>query len=331
MERPLPEVEGVEHRFLSAGGLRTHVAEAGSGPPLLLLHGWPQHWWMWRRLIGPLAESHRVIAPDLRGFGWTDAPPGGYDPEIFALDIVALLEALGIDGPVDVAGHDWGGWTGFVLALRRPDLVRRLLALGIVHPFIRPNLSSLRGLWRFWYQWALALPGLGPRLIGRAGTRNPTLLYLGARSEVWTEEEMRVFSDQFREPERAEATTLLYRHSVLRLPAQLREYRRLRLPQRALLLFPAEDAVQKSISLDGYERNAPRMEIEVVPGATHFIVEERPELVLERARELFADSGLDLVEELEQIADVELGLLEGAEVASRGHPVPAAEVGEDPL
>ena len=98
VERALPEVPGVEHRFVNAGGLRTHVAEAGSGPPLLLLHGWPQHWWMWRKLIRPLAESHRVICPDLRGFGWTEAPPGGYDPEVFANDLIALLDALGIDG-----------------------------------------------------------------------------------------------------------------------------------------------------------------------------------------------------------------------------------------
>jgi pimeloyl-ACP methyl ester carboxylesterase len=288
VERPLPEVEGVEHRFVSAGGLRTHVAEAGEGPPLVLLHGWPQHWWMWRRLIGPLAEEHRVICPDLRGFGWTDAPPGGYDPEILAADVAALLWALDVDGPVDVMGHDWGGWTAFMLALRRPDLVNRLLAAGIVHPFVRPTLSSLRGLWRFWYQWALATPGLGPRIARGAGARNPAMLFIGAKPDVWTEEEQRVYAEQFREPARAQASSLLYRHSVLRLPAQLREYRRMRMEHPALLLFPAEDAVQKSFSLDGYARNAPNLEIEVVPGATHFIVEERPDLVLERARELFA-------------------------------------------
>jgi pimeloyl-ACP methyl ester carboxylesterase len=287
MERPMPQLDGVEHRFVSAGGLRMHVATAGEGPPLLLLHGWPQHWWMWRDLIGPLAESRRVICPDLRGFGWTDAPPGGYDPEIFAADVAALVGALELTEPVDLIGHDWGGWTGFVLALRRPELVRRLLAAGIVHPFIRPSLSGLRGLWRFWYQWALGLPGLGPRIVRTAGTRTPTLLFLGARPEIWSEEERQTFTEQFREPERAEATSLLYRHAALRLPAQLRAYRRLRLEQPTLLLFPAEDSVQKTIKLDGYERNAPRMEIEVVPGATHFIVDERPELVLERATELF--------------------------------------------
>ena len=284
----MPQVEGVSHRFVSAGGLRMHVAEAGEGPPLVLLHGWPQHWWMWRRLIGPLAETHRVICPDLRGFGWTDAPPGGYDPEILAADVAALLWSLEIDSPVDVLGHDWGGWTAFILALRRPDLVNRILAAGIVHPFVRPRLSSLRGLWRFWYQWALALPGAGPRIIRSAGTRNPTLLYLGARPEIWSDEEKRIFSEQFREPARANASTLLYRHAVLRLPAQLRQYRRMHMEHPALLLFPAEDVVQKTIALGGYETNAPNLEIEVVPGARHFIVEEEPELVLARARELFA-------------------------------------------
>jgi pimeloyl-ACP methyl ester carboxylesterase len=288
VDRPLPEVPGVAHRFVSAGGLRMHVAEAGEGPPVVLLHGWPQHWWMWRRLIGPLAEEHRVICPDLRGFGWTEAPPGGYDPEVFAGDVAALLRALEVDEPIDVMGHDWGGWTAFMLALRRPELVNRLLAAGIVHPFVRPTLSSLRGVWRFWYQAALALPGLGSGVIRRAATRDPTLLFLGARPEVWSEEERRVYAEQFRERERAEASSLLYRHSVLRLPAKLSEYRRLHMDHRTLLLFPAEDAVQKAMRLDGYERNAPNMEVEVVPGATHFIVEEEPDLVLSRARALFA-------------------------------------------
>ncbi|MGH2923319.1 MAG: alpha/beta fold hydrolase [Solirubrobacterales bacterium] len=286
-ERELPELDGVEHRFVSAGGLRMHVALAGSGPPLVMLHGWPQHWWMWRELIGPLAERHRVICPDLRGFGWTQAPPGGYDPEVFANDIAALLDALGVDEPADVIGHDWGGWTSFVLAMRHPGRVRRLLAAGIVHPWVRPTPVSLLAAWRLWYQGVLALPWLGPRAIRGASERNPLIFFVGARRAVWSEETRRVYTDQLREPERAEASSRLYRHSVLRLQGQMREYRRIRIPHRALLLFPAEDAVQRAIPLAGYERHAPRMEVEVVPGASHFIVDERPDLVLERARTLF--------------------------------------------
>ena len=288
MERPLPEVGGVGHRFLSARGLRTHVAEAGDGPPLLMLHGWPQHWWMWRDLIGPLSESHRVICPDLRGFGWTEAPPGGYDPEVFARDLVALLDALEIADSVDLVGHDWGGWTGYVLGLRHPERIRRFLALNVYHPFGARSARALLSFWRFWYQWVLAIPGLGRRLAG-GGASQPVLRWVGARRTPWSEAELRMFTDQFHEPARANATTLLYRHAVVRLaPAVVRgTYRKLRMPTPGLMLFGTEDHVQDERLLPGYEPFAPNLRLELVPGVGHFIVDERPELVLERARELF--------------------------------------------
>ena len=76
MYGPPPEIDGVTHRYVDLPGVRMHVAEAGGGPPILLLHGWPQHWWIWRKVIPALAENHRVICPDLRGFGWSEAPAG---------------------------------------------------------------------------------------------------------------------------------------------------------------------------------------------------------------------------------------------------------------
>jgi pimeloyl-ACP methyl ester carboxylesterase len=281
--RELPEVEGVEHRFLSAGGLRTHVALAGSGPPLLLLHGWPQHWWMWRKLIGPLAEGHRVIAPDLRGFGWTEAPPGGYDPEVFAADVCALLDALEVDQPVDLIGHDWGGWTGFMLCLRHPERVRRFLALNIYHPFIKPSPRGLFGVWRFWYQWVLAAPGIGPR----AGRFGPVLRWVGSGQAGWDQRERAIYADQFLEPDRGRAASLLYRHAVLDLaPRTFRgDYRRLTMETPTLLLFGTADHPQDHRALPGFERSAPNMALELAPGTGHFIVDERPKLVLERARE----------------------------------------------
>src|SRR3954451_6876530 len=120
-----PEVRGVTHRRVDVGGVRLHVAEAGEGPPLLLLHGWPQHWWCWRALFARLAEDHRVIAPDLRGWGWSDAPPGDYAKRTFAADVLALMDHEGIDR-ANVIGHDWGGYTGFLLALEHPERVERL-------------------------------------------------------------------------------------------------------------------------------------------------------------------------------------------------------------
>lgn len=290
MQRALPELAGVRHRFVSAGGLRTHVAEAGEGPPLVMLHGWPQHWWMWHELVGPLAESHRVICPDLRGFGWTDAPPGGYDPEIFASDVIALLDTLGIEEPVDLVGHDWGGWTGFMLCLLHPGRIRRYLALNILHPFVRPKARSLLTGWRFWYQLVIAAPSVGPTLLAPHGPlQAPVLRWVGARRTPWDPAELALYLDQFREPARAEAAALLYRHSAFHLfPTVLRgRYRRMTMEHSSLLLFGTGDKVLDHRLLPGFERNAPNMRLELVPGVGHFIVDERPSLVLERARSLF--------------------------------------------
>ena len=93
----MPQVDGVRHRFQAAGGLSFHVAEAGEGEPLLLLHGWPQHWYCWRLVIPELAKHYRVLAMDLRGFGWTDIAWEGLDKETMADDVANVMSALEID------------------------------------------------------------------------------------------------------------------------------------------------------------------------------------------------------------------------------------------
>src|ERR687891_2267855 len=122
MAHAMPQIEGVDHRFIRAGEMGFHVALAGEGEPLLLLHGWPQHWWQWRKLIPSLAERHRVIAMDLRGFGWSDIAWTGFEKETMADDVIAVLAELEVDR-TRIVGHDWGAWIGYLLALRRPELV----------------------------------------------------------------------------------------------------------------------------------------------------------------------------------------------------------------
>lgn len=119
----MPHLDGVHHRDVAVNGFRMHVAEAGEGPPVLLVHGWPQHWYAWRKVIPLLSADRRVLCPDLRGFGWSEAPPGRYDKQALADDLAALLDALELER-VDLVAHDWGAWAGFVARLggvgRRP-------------------------------------------------------------------------------------------------------------------------------------------------------------------------------------------------------------------
>jgi len=93
--RPLPELPGVEHRWVQAGDVRLHVADAGSGEPVVCVHGWPQNWYAWRLVMPALARDFQVIAPDQRGIGLTDKPENGYDSGALANDLVALMDALG--------------------------------------------------------------------------------------------------------------------------------------------------------------------------------------------------------------------------------------------
>jgi pimeloyl-ACP methyl ester carboxylesterase len=94
---PIPAVNGVRHRYVNVNGVRLHLAEAGQGEPLLMLHGWPQHWYEWRHLIDALREDYHVICPDLRGFGWSDAPASGYEKERLVDDIIGIMDVLGLE------------------------------------------------------------------------------------------------------------------------------------------------------------------------------------------------------------------------------------------
>jgi pimeloyl-ACP methyl ester carboxylesterase len=122
------------HRDISANGIRLHVAEAGAGPLVVMLHGFPEFWWSWRhQLTGLASAGFRAVAVDLRGYGASDKPPRGYDSMTLADDIAGLIRALGERDAV-VVGHDWGGHLAWTLAAMHPHVVRRVVAISVPHP-----------------------------------------------------------------------------------------------------------------------------------------------------------------------------------------------------
>lgn len=280
-----PSLPGVNHRDVVANGVRLHLAEAGAGPPVVLLHGWPQHWWSWRRVIEPLARSHRVLAPDLRGWGWSDAPPGDYAKRTFAADVLALLDAEGLDR-VSVIGHDWGGYTAFLLAFEHPERVERLVALDIVPPWLQPSAPHPRQLGLpllISYQALLAAPGLGPRTMtsGTAFVRG--LIRAGSGPAMsWSDEELDAYATVLCEPARARASSACYRTFLTReLPALVRRGdRSAELPFPTLLVMGAASPLQRILA----PRPGPNLRVEVVSGAGHFLAEEVPHEVLRLAQ-----------------------------------------------
>jgi pimeloyl-ACP methyl ester carboxylesterase len=270
----IPDVAGVAHEFVDAGGLRTHVALAGEGPPVLLMHGWPQHWYLWREVIPRLAPHARVIAPDFRGFGWSDVPRSGYEMDQLKRDMLALLDELGVH-ELSIAGHDWGGFVGCLLALEHPERVKSFLALNVIPPWPARDRRVLRDAWRLIYMPLLACPGLGRRL-GRAVAAR------GLRDSGLPDGDVEAFVSRFR-GERGRVTERVYGSFLRSLPGFVRgrySASDLRVPSR--LVFGTRDPVLTARSAEDAAAQTELLELELVPDAGHFVVDEKPELVADR-------------------------------------------------
>lgn len=155
-------------RFVAANGVRIHYVREGRGAPLVLLHGWPEFWYVWRKCIPELARDFDVIAPDLRGFGDSDKPHAGPSAdagaEIHACDMLALLDALGI-GRAGVVSHDVGAYVAQSLARQHPARFSGLFFFNCPYPGIGGRWAAPDHLLEIWYQsfhqqrWAADLVG----------------------------------------------------------------------------------------------------------------------------------------------------------------------------
>ena len=147
----------VEHRTLALDRVDLHVALAGAGDPVVLLHGWPQTWREWRKVMTLLAPHHRLVAPDLPGLGESSRPANGYDKKTLARDLVGMCDVLGLER-FHLVGHDWGGPTAFALAAAIPARVRTLAILDVTIPGIGPDISQGGKRWHHAFHMTPDLP-----------------------------------------------------------------------------------------------------------------------------------------------------------------------------
>lgn len=281
MPPALPELEGVEHTFHDLPtGVRLHLASAGpaDAPPVLALHGWPQHWWSWRHVIEELAGEFRLLCPDLRGLGWSGQPDDDdFRKQRMADDAIALLDVLGLER-VRLAGHDWGAYAAILAALTTPERFSSVLAMSIGHQWVPTKVAARHG-YLLAYQLPLAAPFVGERVV-RDGTYVRGMLENGRRDgSRWTDAELATYLDVLREPAAAHASSKLYRDFLVReLPAAAAgafRGRRLEVPAR-LLIGSREPFRAYSADFPG--------ELDIVDGAGHFVLEEKPQAVAERIR-----------------------------------------------
>ncbi len=292
---PPPELPGVEHRYVTTSrGVGIHVADAGprDGSAIMLVHGFPQHWWAWHRLIGPLAEDgYRVLVPDLRGAGWSDAPRGRYPKAEMADDLASVLDQLGVERTW-IAAHDWGGLVGFIILLRHPHRAAGFAGFNTVAPWLRLDGRNLRHSFAFFYQYPLLLPGLGPRVIGSPNERYMRLLvrWVGGDYE-WPERDARLYLSRLKDPARAYACSQWYRtFQSGELLSWIRgEYADAHVEVPVRWVTGLRDPVITPTMHRGYERYVGDITFEHVPGVGHWIVEQAHELVLDRLRGFLAE------------------------------------------
>jgi pimeloyl-ACP methyl ester carboxylesterase len=281
------------HGTADLGGLRLHYVTAGSGPLLLLLHGFPEYWYSWRRQIPALAPHFTVVAPDLRGYNESDKPHtvASYSLELLTADVQALIRHFGRD-TASVAGHDWGGAVAWAFASDYPRSIERLAVLNCPHPglFQKRLWRSLRQLRRSWYMFWFQVPGLPERQI----LRDPQLLarrvFRGAavRKEAFTDQDLAAYAQAISKPGAARAALNYYRAAFRDLLARrLRPYSHIACD--TLLLWGEQDpALGKELTYGMEPLFSGRFEVRYLPECGHWTQQEQPEAVNRHLLEFLA-------------------------------------------
>jgi epoxide hydrolase 4 len=273
------------NRAITVNGLRLHCVLEGKGPLVLLLHGFPETSYAWRKQIPALAERFRVVAPDLRGYAESEKPPrvSDYRLPVLVDDVVGLIKALGAES-AHIVGHDWGGAIAWAAAQTRPEAVERLAVLNCPHPapFQRALRSSSRQLLRSWYVLFFQLPQIPESLLGRDGGAGLERLLRGSasRPSVFGDDEILEYRRAFSLPGAATATLNYYR-AAFRDSLTGRTHDVTKIIKAPTLLIWAENdvALGKELTYDMQGLFASDFRILYVPATSHWVMEERPELV----------------------------------------------------
>jgi pimeloyl-ACP methyl ester carboxylesterase len=278
---------GATERVVSTNGVRLHVVEAGpsDGPPVVLLHGFPELWYGWRRQIGPLADAGlRLIVPDQRGYNTSDKPAGvaAYRIGTLAADVVGLLDATGIDRAA-IVGHDWGAAVAWWLGLAHPERVSRLAVLNVPHPAVvrRHLLASPRQALRSWYIFFFQLPRIPERFLARDDFATLARAVRGGRRGTCTDEDLARYREAWRQPGALTGMVSWYRAALRgsgqRLP-------RLRIAAETLVLWGARDRFLGREMAEPSASLCDRGRLRFFEEATHWVQHDEADAVNEELR-----------------------------------------------
>ena len=282
-------VTGLREGYAEVGDVKLHYVEAGNGPLVLLLHGFPEFWYGWRQQIAPLVKAgFRVVAPDLRGYNLSSKPDGAgaYTADKPAADIRGLIRELGAESAM-VVGHDWGGSVAWTLAMNHPEVVDRLAILNAAHPRkLNEGLKSPRQLLRSWYFFFFQFPKLPEH---HAGARNWRFFkrFLRDARPPYTAEELDRYVEAWSQPGAATGMIDYYRAAV-RLGSKQEI-----LPVEAptLVIWGEGDRYLGRKLAEPHHDDVPNLErVERLPNASHWVHHDEAERVNELLVDFFTPS-----------------------------------------
>jgi pimeloyl-ACP methyl ester carboxylesterase len=281
----MPPAPGFRHRFIETPGLTTHVATIGEGEPVVMLHGFPQHWWQWRAVGAALAHRYQVICPDLRGAGWTRASSPGMGRLTQTDDLLAVMDALGLER-IRLVAHDLGALTAVHLAYAQPERLRAMAVLSVPPPFMRMSTAMLP-----------AMRHIPPFLFHRRGRSIAHVFEPPYVATPMTPETIAAYLAPQQRPEIDGATNEIYRWLVFsempRVAAGTYRKERLRVP--SLYAFGTEDRPLTPefvrTQCGDTTRYADHVEFAEVPGAAHFMTDDNPSVVQELLLDFFERMG----------------------------------------
>lgn len=272
------DVPGVTHRRIDVGEVTLHVAEAGEGPPVVLLHGFPDGWYTWRRQLPALAGAGwRAVAPDLRGYGASSRPRGvaAYALERLVADVARLIASYGESAAV--VAHDWGGGIAWALAMTHPELVVRLGILNAPHPvsFARAWRHP-RQLLRSRYMLFFQIPALPERSLAAGDFDGLRRIYRRA-PRAFSAAEIGRHVDALRPPGALTAAVTYYRALFRGAGRAMRMWRRVDVP--ALVVWGDRDPYLGRELADPPSAWVRKARVVHLPDAGHWVHLEEPDAV----------------------------------------------------
>lgn len=275
--------DAIEHGYADLGELKLHYLRAGIGragrPAVLLVHGWPQTSFMWRKVMPELARHYQVIAPDLRGLGDSTRPRDGYDKRTLADDLWRLLRGLGIRTCYAI-GHDWGGPTVFALAAAHRRAVKKVVSLDAPVPGDGSEVMA-SGRWHHFFHH---VPDLPEALVtGREEVYlGHFFRHWGARTDVLGSDEIAEYVRAYSRPGALRAGFNLYRAMAQDIADNRKALAKGKLAMPVLVLGGAEGRGRGKLAIESWRRVADNVQGGVLEGAGHWLPEEKPRELLDR-------------------------------------------------